>query len=420
MRKRAAALIVGLLLACLPAAANIQPQSASGGGSDCTRRLIAGQNQDVGYVSLDWKSDGLKVDYIIEEEGWYMTEIHFDWYHKESDLPSHAVPGHMKFSREDMHATTATFFIEREHLCPHDKAFSPKCYSCDCWFAAHAVIKKDCPPEGWDKTAKTIIIPGDYTTSAKVKVTRQGRSSYFNLQIQGTGINAVVNNGWCLDSRVKLPEGMWLDAGVIYDFDDPELANWVKYPENMKYVQWIAEQNYVGRTLRCGAIVQRTHVQNAVWNLMHDRGVGCVAGAIVADAKRAFRSKNIARSCWTLAADFVLTPRLDDDITYQPIYSYKYVKEECPTATPTPTNTDTPTETPTRTPRPPTKTPTDTPTGTYTQTPTDTHTPTHTHTETPTHTPTATPCPPRTETAWAYGSIEFEIGWGWFFKCCKP
>jgi hypothetical protein len=392
------------------------------------RRLIAGQNIDVGRVELEWLDHDLKVTYIIEAADWQIKEVHFGWWYQESDLPIHAIPGQLQYVREHLNEREHTFTISKDNLCTFTKGTVEfeKCHqNCPCWFAAHAVVERPCPTE------KNVYIPGEYATSAIVNVTRQGRSSYFNVRIQGEGINADVNNGWCLNHKKELPEGLWLDSGVIYEWQD--LEGVIKYPENMPYIQWIAEQNFVGRETRCGVIVNRDHVQNAIWALSMGRGVGCVARALVNEAKRAVRNKDIARTCWTIAADFVLTPRICTMVAppdgfacadYQPIYSYKYVRDKCPTATPTPTATNTRTPRPTRTPTPTrtnTPTGTETPRDTPTHTPTSTATPTHTPTRTATNTPTgtATPCPPQRETAWAYGSVEFGIGWGWFWDCCE-
>jgi len=423
-------IVVYLMLVALPVAANVPPPTEYTSGADCVRRLIAGQNIDVGRVELEWLENDLLVSYIIEDPDWRIKEVHFGWWHEQGNLPAHAVPGDLQYGREDLDTTLHSFTISKDNLCTFSKDAPAKCEDrCPCWFAAHAVVERPCPEE------KTIYKPGRYATSAKIKVTREGRSSFFNVQIQGSGINAAVNNGWCLDKRLTLPEGIWLDAEVIYDWQ--ELDGIVDFPQNMALIEWIARQNYVGRKVFCGQIVQRIHVQNAIWNLAHGKQIGCVASAIVSEARRHANSKNIQRSCWEMAADFVLTPRLCSMVSppdgfacamYQPIYSYKYVRETCPTDTPTPSETPTRTATPTRTITPTfsaTSTATSTPTGTPPPTLTPSFTPTATPTETapPTSTPTATstpsPCPPQRETAWAFGSVEFGIGWGWFFECCE-
>lgn len=422
MLKKTIGVLSLLLMLAMPAAASINHKTGS--HADCIRPLIAGQNEQVGEVWLDWKDDELVVRYEVDPP-WLMTEVHFTWHHKESDLPAHEPPGQMKYGKEGLRHSQWTFSIDREFLCPHDKSgeVDPKCYSCDCWFAAHAVVEKPC----LETDTKDILISGNYASSAQMKVHRQGRNSYFNVQIDGDGINAVLNNGWCLDARKEIPEGIWLDAIVLYDWD--ELSDLVARPWNMRYVRWLAEQNFVGRIAIRGKIVNRSHVQNAIWHFMHGRGIGDVAGELVRRARVAVDSKDIRRSCWELAADFVLQPCVwqcesEDDAAscfcspvWQPVYSYKYVKNECPTATPTATATNTPSDTPTR---PPTATYTPSPTGTHTPPPTATWTPTWTYTATNTYTPTATktPCPPRRETAWAYGQKEFSIGWGWHLKCC--
>lgn len=432
-------ILVCLMVLAAPAWATVNA-TADGSGADCVRRLIAGQNIDVGRVELEWDDHNLTVTYVIEAGGWELEEVHFGWWDRDGDLPAHAVPGQLQYGRENLSGTVHSFTISADNLCTFKKtagvrrvgytASDEKCEDCPCWFAAHAVVVRDCP------TDKDIFIAGDYPEGARIKIGPQGRTSYFNVWIDGNRtLHGDTFNGWCLDARKEIPEGIWLDSGVIYEWKN--LKGIVKNAENMPLIQWIAAQNYVGQVLRCGVIVQRNHVQNAIWNLAHGRGVSCVAQSIVDSARSALAAKNIGRSCWEIAADFVLTPRLctlispPDGIAcidYQPIYSYKYVREECPTKTPTATITPTRTATATRTITPTrtaTLTPSTTPTGT--PPPTETHTPTATATDTPRDTPTSTPtatstpspCPPQEETAWAFGSVEFGIGWGWFFECCE-
>jgi hypothetical protein len=407
---------------------------------ECQRTLYAAQDIDVGWVKTRWESDHVRIDYHTED-GWRLREVHFGWYDPDN-LPAHPAPGSMPYSFEDLDTDHFNFNIPKENFCDDE--------DCACVFAAHAVVYRD---ECLKSAAKTIYDDGHtWSDHVRVKVHRQGRSSYFNVWLDGDKpLKGDTFNGWCLDSRKPIERGKWYDdAEVYYDWED--LEGIVDYPENLPLIEWIAAHNYVGREIRCGTIIQRQHVQNAIWHLAHGRGIGCIAGAIVDEARQAMLTKNYIRRCWERDATFVIQPkrchRVDEATVctddFQPIFSYKYGAIDCPTATPTATATDTPTVTPTRTRRPPTKTPTrthththtytptDTPTGTFTPPPTDTptetptatnthtHTPTQTHTETPTETPTATPtpCEGRTETAWAVGKYACASSWCWFYECC--
>ena len=445
-----ASLFFALLLLVLPVAANINvsPNTTCGGTCDkeCHRDLIAAQSIDVGEVVFHWHATYVTVEYIIEEDGWQLSEAHFGWWNREEDLPPHPAPGGMQLGFENLSGTYFSFDIPRDTLCD-DEDHAKHGSTCPCWFAAHAVVwKSGCPPE--ESFSKNIYVNDDYPADARMKVSEQGRSSAFNVWLRSEGkLNGDVFNGWCLDRDKPLERNKWYDVEVVYDWEnlDPAIVD----PDVLPYVQWITYQDYVGRKTRCGQIVQREHVQNAIWYFTNGLGLGCPAQEIVNDAIAAVTSKRLERRCWEVGADFVLVPWVCEVVSppdgiachyEQPIFSYRAIQAECPTATPTPTRTNTWTNTPTRTPRSPTPTPTKTytpswtPTGTFTppSTPTSTPsftatatataTPTATETATPTPTPTATatPCYGYSETAWAFGSHEFEDAWGWFFACCKP
>jgi hypothetical protein len=415
----------------------------------CVRELIAGQNIDVGEVRLTWYDDHIKVEYSTND--WELREVHFGWWF--GDLPPHPAPGQMQYGFEipNPNTTYFAFDVPKDLLCNQGDAakncVGGKCANpCPCKFAAHAVVwRSDCPE---DTTAKTIYIEDDYPSIANMKVSEQGRSSYFNVWLRSGGkLNGDVFNGWCLARDKNLERGYWYeDVDVIYDWKD--LEGIVDQWWNMPYIEWIAQTDFVGRVIIDGQIVQREHVQNAIWYFAQGYAAGPVAMAIVNQAYAAVNTKRLDHRCWEQGAMFVLNPKPicrvvspPDGVVCtqpQPVLSYRAIQVTCPTATPTPTATATFTATPTRTPRPPTSTPTKTftpsntptgtppptwtPTPTFTRTPKPTKTPTPTATATATDTPTATPTPcyGQSETAWAEGEIEFEDAWGWYFECCQP
>ncbi|MCG8431190.1 MAG: hypothetical protein MJA29_08445, partial [Candidatus Omnitrophica bacterium] len=247
---------------------------------ECVRDLIAAQHFNVGYVKVHWENDHVKVEYVIEDTQWQLKEVHFGWFG--DDLPPHAVPGQMQYGFEGLSGHYFTFNIPIDQLCEDDdddKATTKDLRirrpgritgddddgGCVCNFAAHAVVTRDGECE--KSRAKTIFVERNYPDAGLMKATRQGRTSYFNVWIKSDAqLNGHVFNGWCLDARKKLDEGRWYDVEIIYDWSQVT-DDIVKFPENLKYIEWITEQNYVGNVIRCGAIVQRDHVQNAIWHL---------------------------------------------------------------------------------------------------------------------------------------------------------
>lgn len=397
---------------------------------ECTRDLIAGQQYDVGEVTVHRYADYIRVEWIIDDHAWELQEVHFGWFSQ--PLPAKPAPGQMQFGDEASGWYYAVN-IPMEYLCDHSKTTE----ECDCLFAAHAVVHKAGCPED-DSVAKTIyeeglVLPED----VRFRVWLAGVDGLFRLQINDpTGVLGW--DGWsayCLDKQAQNIAGIWYDGTVISDWD--ELAGVVDHPENMDLVEWIIRQRYLETGIFCGEPVNRHNVQNAIWYLIDDPQIelGCVARSVVNAAyiaRRNGNTKNVVTGCWDLAAIYVLNPvqydLLDGGRTkYQPLVSWLHRPVDCPTATPTPTQTATrpPTNTPTVTPtRSNTPTRTNTPTGTPPPTDTPTMTPTRTATETPTKTPTRTatptptPCQGQSETAWAFGDYPFTQAWGWFFECC--
>ena len=451
-------IVAVLLLGASFAMADVSNKPATGGavlltGADCVFDLIAGQHTDVGEVQLDWQSEHLQVTYIVTEPGWYMTEIHFGWF---SAPQENVVPGQLPYKLDGLMSEIVSFKIPLSSLC--GKCDGPEKCTCPCYFAAHAVVEREVPCEKID-IRKTVYSDTAFPDFAQFRGFLGGSRALYRLEIRADHpLNGNGFNGWCLDRQAEIRSGYLYNAAVITDWAD--LEGIVEYPERMDLAEWIVLKNYVGRESRCGEIVNRHHVQNAIWHLIdgsppNSTDLGCVARAIVADAYRNRGTKDMQRNCWGTAATLVLSPlytttcdREDDclvepDHDVQPMLIDFWEVIECPTATPTstprptrtataistptPWYTATPTATATVTPtvtstptgtRTPTASPTQTPTATATATPSATSTPTAS--STPTATATPTPCvTTQSETAWAQDSrYPFSTSWGWTIKCC--
>ena len=391
---------------------------------DCEYPLIAGQNIEVGKVFLSWAIDGLVVNYSLSAPDWVIREVHFGWVLE--PLPSHAVPGQLQIGYTGLHNRAVEFKVPLDQI--------PE----GAWFAAHAVVKRQISCDLATKTIydDTLELPEFVRFRAFLG---GGRAKYRaellgEAPLKGNGFNA-----WCLDKQAEVRPGEWYNATVISDWS--VLYDHVDRPENLDLVEWIVLQNMVGKKVYGGEIVQRWHVQQAIWSLIDlpPIRVGTVAQRIISDAFRNRYKKSIPQTCWGDRATFALVPLYtaiigSDGETYvtpkhkvQPMFIDIRGEAPCPDPTPTPTSTPTrpPTATPTRTATPrDTPTPTITPTGTHPPTSTPTSTPTVTPTATPTMTPTPTSTPTNTpcvrwqeETAWAQGCVAFSQKWGWWMEC---
>lgn len=436
MKKRAF-LLVFLMLSTFSAYSEVVNGASTGpgavalaAGSDCDFALIAGQNENVGRVYLDWGDDALDVTYAIEDIEWWISEVHFGWF---NEPEGYAIPGQMQVKFDQLHTQVVQFSVPRDEICPN-KADGSKC-TCPCYFAAHAVVKRTVGCDDEKRIYDPDFVLPKYASFAAYL---GGAGAQYRLEVRSDGIlNGNGYNGWCLDRQAKVYSGRWHDAFVVSDWED--LDGIVDRPENMDLVEWIVAQRMVGTRTYCGQIVKRYHVQNAIWNLVDDPqiGLGCVARAIVSDAYRHQGQKAIQRDCWGLKGIFAFVPiyrtffdsngdpHRVPNYDVQPMLTDYMGVIECPTATPTATATPTWTPTPRRTP---TKTATPTVTRSATPTPTGTRPPTATPTITATWTATATPSPTATstpcvvteeETAWAMDArFPFDQKWGWFVKCC--
>jgi hypothetical protein len=394
----------------------------------CTFDLVAGQHTKVGEVTTSWQDDGLLVTYLITAVEWRISEIHFGWFSAPQD---HMPPGSLQYKQDGLNTQAIQFFVPNSSLCGKTTCDMPE------YFLAHAVVNRSTPCGN-----KTLYSRQFLPDFAKFRAFLGGQRAQFRLEIQGE--RPLVGNGfngWCLDREAEVRNGIWHNSLVVYDWS--QLEGIVTHPENMDLVEWIVLEDYVGKKEHCGEIVQRHHVQNAIWHLADgspesSANLGCVAKSIVNDAYRARRAgqKNINRTCWGTTATFVLAPiytvvcdrgqecETSPDYKVQPMFVDLMEVLECPTATPTRTHTMTPTPRPSRTPTATatptdTRTPTATPTGTRTPTATPTFTATFTATPTATATPTETPCyEAESETAWARDyRYPFDSAWGWTIYC---
>lgn len=413
-------------------------------GVDCEFPVKDSHGDEIGRSYFNWTSDELIV--TVNVFGWSLEEVYFGWF---TDPQYDINPISLPVVYTGLDTQSFQFTVLRSELCPQ-RIDGVKC-SCLCWFALYVQVQREVDCDSRTKTLYNpeLVLP----TFAEFRAYLGGTNAQYRLEIRSNGtLNSNGFGGWCLDEQADVYSGRWHNASIT-----PDWGPYVDHPENVDLVEWIVRQGLVGTTTYCGQIVQRYHVQNAIWYLVDEptRGLGCVAQAIVNDAYRHRGQKALDRNCWGLSGIFALIPLYTEvcaqggdcrnipEYTVQPMLTDYWEVIPCPSATPTrpptPTRTITPTRPPTSTPTltqtptqtatatvtptatasptgtpPPTSTPT--PSATATATYTVTSTPTPTCTASPTYTPTPTPCV-RTEhewaRAWQYDSKKT-------VKCCAP
>jgi hypothetical protein len=98
---------------------------------------------------------------------------------------------------------------------------------------------------------------------------KPGDNAYFNIDILDTNLAATNVPAWCIDVDLGLGVEGPLDFSVYSSYDVPE----GKYenPQNFDLVNWILNQDYVGKESASGGTYTFGQVQWAIWELLDDR-----------------------------------------------------------------------------------------------------------------------------------------------------
>jgi len=142
--------------------------------------------------------------------------------------------------------------------------------------AAHAVVKKLGDLEGLD-----LILPDQAYLCI---VSQPGPNGYFGATISGGTVLDGFYDGYCIDTERKIYPGFcdWVEVYSSYEEFPPGL---VDYPENLDLVNYIMNQDYIGKTSSCdgaytpGDVHTPGDVQWAVWQLVDfNPSAGCCTG----------------------------------------------------------------------------------------------------------------------------------------------
>jgi len=223
--------------------------------------LLAGQTLDVGDVMVDSDGENLYITFQITDTAWDITETHV---YVGTTPPERAAPGQFPYQHEDLNAR-----LDRYEIPLADLGVTS---GDDLVIATHAVVQT---VVGWNPPAMedfNAALP----TYGDVVITHMGDDTYYDINLNTTGVLDDMHNGWCMDTDIGYYWGGIYDVDIYSTYDPAFLAmGMVEHPENFDLVNYVVNQHYVGQASRSGGVYTIGDVQRAMWTLIDDEpGVG--------------------------------------------------------------------------------------------------------------------------------------------------
>ncbi len=220
--------------------------------------LVAGQTNDVGDVSITKTADGgFTVDISVTKAGYYMTNAEVTWATTEAGLPHSAgglIPGKFKHKYANLvYSDHVTFTIPASELSGINTGST-------ILVAVHAGISYG----GLDTYE---ILQASVTGSTTFTIVNPSADNNAYL---GVTINGVTYHGWCVDTQRQTETAPREYKFSMYLSTDNVPAGLVDNPENLPIINWIINQNYVGKTSGDGTAYTYSDVQMAIWYFIDD------------------------------------------------------------------------------------------------------------------------------------------------------
>lgn len=264
--------------------------------------LWAGQHYDVGTVFVETydHADGkaLRVIYDLTAGDWHLTEYHL---YVGAVNPPKSAPGRFPYGGEGFD----TQYLKVDHELLGEPIFYDDYKNADgcVILAAHAVVQT-VVSDDFDLDDFADMLP----ECAPITVNPEplDGEAYFGVDVLDTILAGNDYDGWCIDPQTVIPNPRNYDAEV-YSSYTPEGWAWVDMPENLDLVNWILNQDFVGKASLpvCSGDFTYGDVQLAMWML--------VDGGPFSDA--AFRSLGTYSEC---RADQILQASMIYGEGYEP------------------------------------------------------------------------------------------------------
>ena len=225
-------------------------------GCDFTTDLMAGQHMDVGDVTVTNDGTDIYVTYEIFEPGWYMLESHLHIADELIGIP-HTKKGNPKIGKFDYQAEH-DMILKYTYVVPITWPLGTEMF-----IAAHAVVAYDY------MGAVSGVLPPD----AGLFVKYPSHLSYFKSHVVDGGIlNFDDYEAWCIDAGHGIYPNNTVPYEVIVYSSYGDLSNLgnVDYPEHLDKVNWILNQDFVGKQSSSYGAYTYIDVQRAIWRLVDE------------------------------------------------------------------------------------------------------------------------------------------------------
>lgn len=209
--------------------------------------------KDVGDVLVWNDGDYLYVKYVVTDGDWCLTQTHLEVATAPKDIPQakgNPIPGRFTYNGE--HACVADF----TYAIP--LTWDPET---DILIAAHGVVQTG----GMDGLGATL--PDQVTIVTVYPGLGYGAPGYFDVTVSGGTTLDGTYDANCAELAGGPPSGMaypYLSTESIPD-------GVVQKPENLDLVNWVINQDFVGKTSGCGGVYTWGDVQWAIWKLVDGR-----------------------------------------------------------------------------------------------------------------------------------------------------
>lgn len=222
--------------------------------------LISGKHFVVGKVKVESGPDYLDISYMIEEDAWWLSEVHLAVESTYDALPQNK-PGNPMIG----------LFPYKAKFDPVVKSHTfrvPASLEGTYFIAAHAVVLSK---SKWVPIIEEFNSLLPETATLTVQYPTDGSPSYFTSIVTDGGILDGTYEGWCIDTENAIYQNTTYTVKLYSSLDtDFESLNLVDFPENMPYVNYILNQNYVGQQAGTLETITYGDVQRAIWELVDE------------------------------------------------------------------------------------------------------------------------------------------------------
>ena len=260
----AAVVVIGLL--ALLTFATLSSAEATEEGTKVVD-LLAGKTTDVGEVQVRNEGDYLYVKYVIDEDGWAITETHL---HVATSLKSFPVAGKAgnpvpgKFDHKTDHDPAVTEYEYEIKLPKGDNLY----------IAAHAVVVEIVECEDCDCDDCFVDLEGfadslPETATVNLLYPYSGASAYFpTLTVTDDTFLNGDHEGWCIDIGRTINKEEEYPVMVYSSYEDIP-SGLLDYPDNLDMVNWLLNQDFVYKE-SAGSFGKYTYedIQRAIWTLI--------------------------------------------------------------------------------------------------------------------------------------------------------